>query len=86
MIRMSLTCLTKASSKPGSVPCRSEKMASHNNCRALVPADRQFSDEQIRLLIDRDAVIGVARDAVDVEARLADRAHATRRTDYDGIE
>jgi membrane dipeptidase len=38
-------------------------LASHNNCRALVPGDRQFSDEQIRLLIARNAVIGVALDA-----------------------
>jgi len=38
-------------------------MASHNNCRALVPADRQFSDEQIKLLIERGAVIGVVCDA-----------------------
>jgi len=38
-------------------------MASHNNCRALVPADRQFSDEQIKLLIERSAVIGVVCDA-----------------------
>jgi len=38
-------------------------MASHNNCRALVPGDRQFSDEQIKRLIQRDAVIGVALDA-----------------------
>jgi len=38
-------------------------MASHNNCRALVPGDRQFSDDQIRRLIERDAVIGVALDS-----------------------
>jgi membrane dipeptidase len=38
-------------------------LASHNNCRALVPSGRQFSDEQVRLLIDRDAVIGAALDA-----------------------
>jgi membrane dipeptidase len=37
--------------------------ASHSNCRTLVPHDRQFSDEQIRALLDRDAVIGVALDA-----------------------
>ncbi|MEW5977381.1 MAG: membrane dipeptidase [Acidobacteriota bacterium] len=37
-------------------------LASHNNCRALVPGDRQFSDEQIRELIRRDAVIGAAFD------------------------
>jgi membrane dipeptidase len=38
-------------------------LASHNNCRSLVPDGRQFSDEQIRLLVARDAVIGVALDA-----------------------
>ncbi|MEQ5792793.1 dipeptidase [Muricauda sp. NFXS6] len=37
--------------------------ASHNNCRALVDHNRQFSDEQIKELISRDAVIGVALDA-----------------------
>ena len=37
--------------------------ASHNNCRALVPHNRQFSDEQIRRLIDRGAVIGMPLDA-----------------------
>jgi len=38
-------------------------MASHNNCRALVPGARQFSDQQIKALIERDGVIGVALDA-----------------------
>ena len=38
-------------------------LASHNNCRALVPDGRQFSDEQIRRLIGRGAVIGAALDA-----------------------
>lgn len=37
--------------------------ASHNMCRALVSGDRQFSDDQIRRLIERDAVIGMAFDA-----------------------
>jgi len=37
--------------------------ASHNNCRTLVPDDRQFSDRQLRLLIERGAVIGAALDA-----------------------
>ncbi|MDI1344067.1 MAG: membrane dipeptidase, partial [Pseudolabrys sp.] len=32
--------------------------ASHQNCRALVPHPRQFSDEQIKALIERGAVIG----------------------------
>lgn len=38
-------------------------LASHHNCRALVPADRQLSDEQIKLLVGRGAVIGAALDA-----------------------
>ena len=37
--------------------------ASHNMCRALVPGDRQFSNEQLRRLIERDAVVGMALDA-----------------------
>lgn len=37
-------------------------LASHNNCRALVPHQRQFSDEQLRYLIERDGVIGAAFD------------------------
>src|SRR6201996_8017681 len=37
--------------------------ASHNNCRALVNHNRQYSDEQIKALIDRGAVIGAALDA-----------------------
>lgn len=37
--------------------------ASHSNCRALVPHNRQFSDEQIKALIERGAVIGGALDA-----------------------
>jgi membrane dipeptidase len=37
--------------------------ASHNNVRALVNHNRQFSDDQIRELIRRDAVIGGALDA-----------------------
>jgi membrane dipeptidase len=37
--------------------------ASHSNCRALVPHNRQFSDEQIKALISRGAVIGAVLDA-----------------------
>jgi membrane dipeptidase len=37
--------------------------ASHSNCRTLVPNDRQFSDEQLRALIERGAVIGAPLDA-----------------------
>jgi len=37
--------------------------ASHNNCRALVNHNRQFSDDQIKILIERGAIIGGALDA-----------------------
>ncbi|HTI11923.1 MAG TPA: membrane dipeptidase [Puia sp.] len=37
--------------------------ASHNNCRALVDHNRQFSDEMIKKLIEKGAVIGGALDA-----------------------
>lgn len=37
--------------------------ASHNNCRSIVNHNRQYSDEQIKALIDRGAVIGAAMDA-----------------------
>jgi membrane dipeptidase len=37
--------------------------ASHSNCRALVPHNRQFTDDQIRELISRNAVIGSVFDA-----------------------
>jgi membrane dipeptidase len=37
--------------------------ASHNNCRALVNHNRQFSDEMIQALIQKGAVIGGSLDA-----------------------
>jgi len=37
--------------------------ASHSNCRALVNHNRQFSDDQIKELISRGAVIGAPMDA-----------------------
>ncbi len=42
---------------------RGNVWASHNNCRALVNHNRQFSDEMIKVLMERNAVIGVALDA-----------------------
>ncbi len=38
-------------------------LASHHNCRALVPDQRQLTDAQIKRLIERGAVIGTALDA-----------------------
>lgn len=38
-------------------------LASHHNCRTFVPGDRQLTDAQIRQLLERDAIIGMAFDA-----------------------
>ena len=38
-------------------------LASHHNCRSLVPGDRQLTDDQIRQLVSRAAVIGAALDS-----------------------
>lgn len=37
-------------------------LASHNNCRSLVPHQRQFSNEQLQAIFERDGVIGAAFD------------------------
>ncbi len=37
--------------------------ASHSNCRAIVPNKRQLSDNQLRVLISKGAIIGMALDA-----------------------
>jgi membrane dipeptidase len=37
--------------------------ASHSNCRTIAPDVRQFSDEQVKALIERDAVLGMVFDA-----------------------
>jgi membrane dipeptidase len=34
-------------------------IASHSNCRAIVPTDRQLSDEMIKALVARNGVMGV---------------------------
>lgn len=38
-------------------------IASHNNCRSITPNQRQFTDDQIRAIIERNGVIGAAFDA-----------------------
>jgi membrane dipeptidase len=42
---------------------RGPVLASHNDCRAITPGDRQFDDDQIRAIIERDGVIGSPFDA-----------------------
>ncbi|HEV2356821.1 MAG TPA: membrane dipeptidase [bacterium] len=43
-------------------------IASHNNCRSLAPHQRQFSDDQIRAIVKRNGVIGVALDCWMIKA------------------
>lgn len=38
--------------------------ASHQNCRALAPWNRQFADDQIRAVIERGGILGMAFDAI----------------------
>jgi membrane dipeptidase len=38
-------------------------VASHHNCRALVPHPRQLTDQQIRRIVEHGGVIGIAADA-----------------------
>lgn len=47
--------------------------ASHHNCRALVPHQRQLSDDQIRRLVERGAVIGGCFDAWMMKPGLTQR-------------
>jgi membrane dipeptidase len=37
-------------------------IATHNNCRTLVPRQRQFTDDMIRAIVARNGVIGLALD------------------------
>ena len=41
-------------------------IATHQNCRALVPGERQFPDETLRAIIERGGVIGVSMDTAMV--------------------
>ena len=49
-------------------------LASHHNCRALVPGDRQLTDEQIKALVARGAVIGAVVRQLDDQAGLDQEA------------
>ncbi|WP_341836589.1 membrane dipeptidase [Chitinophaga pollutisoli] len=46
--------------------------ASHHNVRKIVPNQRQLNDDQIRLLIERDAVIGGMLDCWAMDIRFID--------------
>ena len=46
--------------------------ASHHNVRRIAPSQRQLSDEQIKILIERDAVIGGMLDCWAMDSRFID--------------
>ena len=49
-------------------------IASHSNCRVFTPTDRHLSDEMIRALVARNAVIGVVPNNAFLDARWS-RTH-----------
>jgi membrane dipeptidase len=60
-------------------------LASHNNCRALVPHQRQFSDEQLRAIIARGGVIGVAMDVWMLELGWTASTHTNAGITLDTV-
>jgi len=60
---LDVTHLTDEAFKQAMDLYRGPVWASHHNCRALVHYQRQLTDEQIKILIDRNAVIGGVLDA-----------------------
>ena len=62
-ILLDVTHLTDTSLAEATAAYGGPLLASHHNCRALVPGDRQLTDEQIRLIVGRGGVVGSALDA-----------------------
>ena len=52
--------------------------ASHQNCRALVPGDRQMDDSQLKEIISRKGVIGTAFKGRSLHADWPDSLEATK--------
>jgi len=65
-------------------------LASHHNCRELVPGDRQLADEQIKALIERGSVIGAAFDcwmlSPDWKIKVSDPATVSLEQVVDHID
>jgi membrane dipeptidase len=57
-------------------------MASHSNCRAIVPTDRQLSDDMIKAIAQRGGVIGI--NFFD-KFLLPPNQHKTRRATFDDL-
>jgi len=64
-------------------------LASHQNARKFCDWQRQFSDEQIRVVIERDGVLGMACDAVMLQpgwVRGVSKAEVTLERVVDNID
>jgi membrane dipeptidase len=59
-------------------------VASHHNCRALVPGQRQLDDEMIRALVERDAVIGASFDLWMLDPKFA-RGSSARNVGLEAV-
>ncbi len=53
--------------------------ASHQNARAICDWQRQFSDDQIRLIIERDGVLGVSMDVIMLQNGFVADSQSPRR-------
>lgn len=66
---------------------RGPVLASHNDCRAITPGDRQYDDDQIRSIIERDGIIGAPFDAwMMVPGWTLDRVNSTPVTLQDAVQ
>ena len=60
-------------------------LASHSNCRALVPHQRQFDNRQIHAIIAREGVMGVALDNWMLRPGWSHRARDNERVTLDHV-
>jgi len=60
-------------------------LASHHNCRALVPGQRQLDDDMLRALIERDAVIGTSFDLWMLDTRFERGKKNPRRVGLEAV-
>ena len=56
-------------------------LASHQNCRAIAKGERQFPDEQLKWIIERDGIIGASMDAYMLYKPGIDWANIPARRD-----
>jgi membrane dipeptidase len=60
---LDLTHSSDASAREAADKFGGALLASHQNCRAITPGERQFPDDLLRTIIDRNGVVGVSFDS-----------------------